>query len=50
MLRDEILLEVPQFAECGNGQCPSRIEIQKYLKQTDDDQEDDEGHHPFAQL
>lgn len=50
ILREEILLEVPQFTECDNGHCPKRTEIQKYLKQLDDDQDEEEGYHPFAQL
>jgi hypothetical protein len=31
-LRDELLLEVPRFHECHGGKCPSRKEIDKYLK------------------
>ncbi len=48
-LREEILLEVPHFAECHNGHCPHREEMKKYLKDKQDHSEE-EGYHPFAEL
>lgn len=49
ILRDEILLAVPNFVECHNGKCPSRKDIDKFLKKPDaKDQED--VYHPFADL
>lgn len=33
-LRETILLEVPSFAECNEGNCPDRAYIEKYLKHT----------------
>jgi len=31
LIREQILLEAPQFAECGEGSCPTRAEISKYM-------------------
>lgn len=31
MLREQILIEVPPFAECSNGVCPERKSIQNYF-------------------
>lgn len=47
MLREAILLEVPAFAECNQGNCRKRKELQKYLKEQ---KETEEGYHPFANL
>lgn len=50
ILREEILLEVPQFAECEGG-CPVRENIKKYLKENPSEGEEVEGgYHPFADL
>lgn len=48
ILRETILLEVPLSAECEQGNCPHRKEIEKYLKKTRD--EEDEGYNPFIDL
>jgi uncharacterized metal-binding protein YceD (DUF177 family) len=51
ILRETILLEVPPFAECNEGNCPKRQEIKKYLKQPSSNNPDqDEGYQPFADL
>lgn len=50
LLRETILLEVPPFAECHQGQCPKRKEIGKYLKPDSIDEDANEGYHPFADL
>ena len=50
LLRETILLEVPSFVECHDGQCPKRREFQKYLKEPSDRPLDDEGYQPFAGL
>lgn len=42
-LRDAILLEVPQFFECNNGNCSERKEIEKFLKK-------EQTRSPFADL
>jgi hypothetical protein len=42
-LRDAILLEVPQFYECNNGNCGERKELEKFLKK-------DPLSSPFADL
>lgn len=33
-LREAILLQIPLFAECGNGKCPQREQLKKYLTDT----------------
>lgn len=48
-LREEILLEVPQFAECNQGQCDQRKDLEKYLRQPGKDEEE-EGYQPFKDL
>lgn len=47
IVRENILLEVPPFAEC-NGDCPERRTLAKYLKEQSDT--DDEGFCPFKEL
>lgn len=52
LLRENILLETPGFAECHDGKCPQRREMTKYLKEKktakEESKEEDEGYHPFA--
>ena len=52
ILRENILLEIPGFIECEQGNCPARKEIAKYLKKSSADEKqsdsDEEGYHPFA--
>lgn len=50
ILRENIVLETPSFAECEEGRCPHRKEIAKYLKKPGNEkkQAGEEGHHPFA--
>ncbi len=48
ILREAIIIEVPSFTECNDGNCPSRKELKKYLKKPE--QSADEGYHPFADL
>ncbi|MFY7842592.1 MAG: YceD family protein [Rhabdochlamydiaceae bacterium] len=31
-IREAILLEIPPFAECNQGKCPLRVDVQKFLK------------------
>jgi len=56
ILRETILLETPQFAECNEGQCSEREKMSKYLKKSssnDDDgikRIDDDGYQPFSNL
>ncbi|MBA2726669.1 MAG: hypothetical protein H0U49_00650 [Parachlamydiaceae bacterium] len=52
VLREAILLEVPRFAECGNGQCPEREKIAKFLREKPeaDDLGNDDGYQPFANI
>ena len=48
-LRTEILVEVPPYVECHNGNCPKRIEFEKYMKKSEDGDSQD-GYRPFAEL
>lgn len=48
ILREAILLEVPSFAECQQGNCPQRQQIAKYLKQPKPSE--GEGYQPFADI
>jgi uncharacterized metal-binding protein YceD (DUF177 family) len=50
-VRENILLEVPQFAECSEGHCPERKDIDKYLKKPEDSNSGiSEGFKPFKDL
>ncbi|MCH9611929.1 MAG: hypothetical protein S4CHLAM102_04060 [Chlamydiia bacterium] len=31
-VREHILLELPRFSECNDGNCPDRVEVNKYIK------------------
>ncbi len=52
VLRDDILLNTPHFAECSEGKCPKRSELKKYMKSDAEGkkQADEEGYQPFADL
>jgi uncharacterized metal-binding protein YceD (DUF177 family) len=50
MLREAILLDTPQFAECNDGNCPHRTEVARYLKKNNDNKSDEEGYRPFADI
>lgn len=43
LLREEIIMLIPLFAECSGGSCPERKEIQPYLHK-------DRHHFPFKHL
>lgn len=47
IFREMILLEVPQFVECG-GKCPQRKQIDKFLKKAKPSE--GEGYQPFADI
>ena len=50
-VREAILLQLPAFAECLEGRCPERTEIQEYLKKSDiNAKEKDQSNFPFADL
>lgn len=42
-VREEILLDIPQFAECGQGHCPERVSVSPFMKAKDE-------HFPFADI
>jgi len=50
-VRETILLQAPQFAECNNGKCPERDDIKKFLKSEPKPRAPGETtHFPFADL
>jgi uncharacterized metal-binding protein YceD (DUF177 family) len=50
LVREALLLETPMFAECNNGHCQKRQEIEHYLKPTHKDASLEEGYRPFVDL
>ncbi|HRD55973.1 MAG TPA: hypothetical protein PLC42_06210 [Parachlamydiaceae bacterium] len=56
ILREVILLETPQFAECNQGKCSEREKISKYLKTPIEGEIPgksalmDDGYRPFSDL
>jgi uncharacterized metal-binding protein YceD (DUF177 family) len=49
IVRESLLLELPQFIECQNGHCPNRPLIEPYLHNPEDEKKDD-IHYPFSGL
>lgn len=47
LLREEIIMLIPQFVECTQGSCPQRKELQPYLKTNN---KDHSHNFPFADL
>lgn len=47
LLREEIILLIPQFAECENGKCPERAQIAPFMKKKG---ADPTQNFPFADL
>ncbi len=51
MIRENVLLEVPAFVECNEGQCPQRSEIEKYLHRSSNNNDGaEDGYQPFKDL
>lgn len=54
ILREDILLETPKFAECNQGNCPHREEVKKFLKKSRSEEQkrsgEEDGYQPFANL
>lgn len=50
LLRETILLEVPSFAECCEGNCPKRQEYRQFIKESSDRPYQEEGYQPFSGL
>jgi len=50
LLRETILLETPQFAECHQGKCPDREKIKNYLKEVSEEKKssEEDGYQPFS--
>ncbi len=44
VLREELVAQIPQFAECNGGRCSKRKEIENYTKKKE------KGQNPFADL
>jgi hypothetical protein len=51
-IRESILLQVPQFAECNQGKCPQRSLLQPFLEKKIPvkDERSDTVHFPFSGL
>jgi uncharacterized metal-binding protein YceD (DUF177 family) len=52
-IRESILLQVPQFAECGQGRCPQRPHIEQFLEKklkVEKKAAPDSTHFPFSNL
>jgi uncharacterized metal-binding protein YceD (DUF177 family) len=47
LLREEIVLLIPQFVECQQGQCPDRTDVSKFMKSK---AVSPQNHFPFADL
>ncbi len=45
LLREELLLQLPAYAECQGGKCPERENLSAYLKS-----KEPKEHHPFREL
>jgi hypothetical protein len=50
LVREAILLQVPAFAECRQGNCPERTVIKKFLTSTEAPPSSPDSHFPFAHL
>lgn len=50
LIREELVLALPQFVECNEGNCPKRKELKKSRAKSSNNQESEEGYHPFAGL
>ena len=53
LLREDILLSLPQFTECHNGKCPERDLIKNYLKKEKKAEKSSSGeavHFPFSDI
>ncbi len=51
IVRENILINTPQFAECDGGNCQERSSISQYLKSNDAKNEElSEGYQPFMDL
>lgn len=48
MLREGILLETPSFAECNEGLCPKRKDLERFFKKTTTEEESE--YRPFDHL
>jgi hypothetical protein len=51
-IRESILLQAPQFAECNEGNCPNRPYLQKFLEKDMDEKKkpaSDSVHFPFSE-
>lgn len=48
--RENLLIEVPTFVECGEGSCPERENIKEYLKPEGESEGHEDGQQPFSHL
>jgi len=47
LVREEIIILIPQFVECNQGKCPTRTDISKFMKSK---AVTPQNHFPFADL
>ena len=50
VLREAVLLEIPSFAECNNGNCVKRKDLEKYIRKPTANQGEEPGYRPFENL
>lgn len=50
LIREELILALPQFVECIEGNCPKRKELKQSRAKSSNKKEEEEGYHPFAGL
>lgn len=53
LIREDILIQIPQFVECNQGNCPERETIKKFLKKKKEDgtsKEATQVYYPFSDL
>jgi len=49
LVREEIVLKIPPFAECSNGQCPERASLSGFLKSSQTESQSP-TYFPFSNL
>lgn len=51
LIQEAMMLQLPEFYECHQGNCPEREKLKKYLKaKPSKDNDDLEGYQPFKEL
>lgn len=50
VLREAVLLEIPPLAECNEGKCPKRKDLEKYIRTPPASSTEEPGYRPFENL